>query len=194
VSSISVWYLMRASGVVSTLLLTGVFALGVATTKRWHPARLPRFVTAALHRNVALLAVVFTAVHVATAVADPYAQVGIVAAVVPFTAGRSAPWVGLGAAALDLVAALVVSSLLRRHLGLHAWRAFHWAAYLAWPLALAHGLGMGSDTGSLWLQTVSGTCAAVVAGVALWRLGSARAGAKYLDRRVGRAGTDRVAA
>jgi methionine sulfoxide reductase heme-binding subunit len=185
VNSLAVWYLMRASGVVTTILLTAVFSLGIATTKRWQPARLPRFVTTALHRNVSLLAVVFLALHVGTAVVDPYAHVGPAATVVPFTAGRSPLWVGLGAMSLDLMAALVATSLLRRHIGVRAWRAVHWAAYLAWPLALAHGLGMGSDARALWLETISGGCVAVVTGAVLWRLQGARAGSKHLDRRVG---------
>ena len=29
-----VWYLMRASGIVTLILLTGVFVLGIATTNR----------------------------------------------------------------------------------------------------------------------------------------------------------------
>ena len=68
----AIWYVMRGSGVVSLLLLTGVMTLGIATAKRWRPAGRPRFVTAALHRSIALLAVVFVAIHVVTAVLDPY--------------------------------------------------------------------------------------------------------------------------
>jgi hypothetical protein len=36
------WYLMRARRVVSLALLTGVFVLGIATFRRWRPARLLR--------------------------------------------------------------------------------------------------------------------------------------------------------
>ena len=89
-SSLAVWYLMRASGVMSLVLLTAVFALGIATAKRWYPVRLPRFVTAALHRSISLLSVVFLAIHVATAVIDPYAHVGLVATIV-VTALRTSP-------------------------------------------------------------------------------------------------------
>ena len=184
-NSLAVWYLMRASGVVTTILLTVVFSLGIATTKRWQPARLPRFVTVALHRNVSLLAVLFLALHVGTAVVDRYAHVGPAAVFVPFTAGNRPLWVGLGAMSLDLIAALVATSLLRRHIGLRAWRVAHWAAYLAWPLALVHGLGMGSDTKAVWLESISGACVAVVTGVVLWRLHGAGTGTKHLDRRVG---------
>ncbi len=184
-SSLAIWYLMRASGVVTTVLLTGVLSLGIATTKRWHAGRLPRFVTVALHRNISLLAVVFLAIHVVTAVVDPYAHVGLVSTVVPFTAGRSALWVGLGTISLDLVAALVLSSVLRRFIGLRVWRLIHWAAYLAWPVALLHGLGIGSDSGTLWLQAISGVCVAIVAGVVVWRLKGIGGAPKHLEPQSG---------
>ena len=169
-SSLAVWYLMRASGVVSLVLLTAVFALGIATAKRWHPVRLPRFVTAALHRSISLLSVVFLAIHVVTALIDPYAHVGLVATIVPFTAGSNPLWVGLGTVSLDLVVALIVSSLLRRHIGPRAWKAIHWLAYLSWPVALAHTIGSGSDATTLWLRIVGGLSIAVIGAVVAWRL------------------------
>ena len=181
-SSNAVWYLMRASGVVSLVLLTAVFVLGIATFRRWRPARSPRFVTASLHRSLSLLAVVFVAVHVVTAVVDPYAAVGIAAAVVPFVAGRSAFWVGLGALSLDALAALIVWSLLRARLAPAAWRLVHRAAYLCWPLALAHGFGMGSDASSPWLEAVGVVCIVSVAAGVLWRIAAPRTG-KHLEPR-----------
>ncbi len=181
-ASRAVWYLMRSSGVVSLVLLTGVFVLGVATFRRWRPARTPRFVTASLHRTVSLLAVVFLTVHVVTAVADPYAVVGVAATVVPFVAGRSALWVGLGALSLDLVVALIASSLLRARVVTRVWRGIHWLAYLALPLALAHSFGMGSDAGSLWLEAIGGACIAAVCASVLWRVGASR-DAKHLEPR-----------
>src|SRR5207302_4991126 len=59
-----VWYLMRASGVVTLILLTAVFVLGVMTTSRWRARRLPGFAALSLHRSVSLLSVLFLAVHV----------------------------------------------------------------------------------------------------------------------------------
>src|SRR2546430_17311440 len=110
------------------------------------------------------LSVVFVGIHVVTAVVDPYAAVGVVAVVVPFVGAGNPFWVGLGAVSLDLVAALIVSSLLRRHLGYRAWRAIHWVAYLSWPVALAHGLGMGTDAASLWVIAGAIACIATATG------------------------------
>ncbi len=174
------WYLMRASGVITLLLLTGVFVLGIATTKRWRSRSLPGFAVVSLHRSISLLAVVFLGVHIVTSLVDPYAAVGVAAVVVPFVAGKSAFWVGLGAVSLDLTLALIVTSLLRARIGLRVWRAVHWAAYLSWPLALFHSVGMGSDAGTLWLRGVGALCVAAVGAAVVWRWQRAAAG-KHLE-------------
>jgi methionine sulfoxide reductase heme-binding subunit len=178
---VTVWYLMRASGVVSLLLLTAVFLLGIATTKRWRARTLPGFAAVGLHRSIALLSVVFLLVHVVTAVVDSYAVVSVASVFVPFVAGRSAFWVGLGALSLDLVAALIVTSLLRHRLSLKVWRGVHWATYLAWPLAIGHSLGIGSDTGMLWLRALAGACVAAVAAAVAVRFARAGAARKHVE-------------
>jgi methionine sulfoxide reductase heme-binding subunit len=158
----ALWYLGRGTGVVSLLLLTLVVALGVATRAGRPVPGLSRFATAALHRSASLLAVALLAVHVLTLLFDPYAQLSLLALVLPFTAGAQPFWYGLGAVALDLVAALVLTSLLRVRIGLRAWRGVHWLAYAAWPVALAHALGSGSDAGSGWMLGLVGGCVVAV--------------------------------
>ena len=164
------WYLMRATGAVSLLLLTIVVALGIATSTRLRPRGIPMYVATAVHRNAALLAVVFLGIHVVSAVIDPMASVQVIAVVVPLTSAWAPLWVGLGAVALDLVGALVVTSLLRRRLPHALWRRIHWAAYAAWPLALAHGVGAGTDRATEWMRVVVALCVALVGAALAWRV------------------------
>jgi sulfoxide reductase heme-binding subunit YedZ len=162
------WYLIRSSGVVLLVLLTAVMVLGISSSNRWQLGRQPRFVTPALHRSLSLLSVAFVAVHVVTTLLDRYAGVSLAAVFLPFAPAANAFWIGLGALSLDLIAALVVTSLLRRRLGYTRWRATHWFAYLCWPLGFAHSVGMGSDAGTSWFQVVAFAClgAVVVAAAA----------------------------
>jgi methionine sulfoxide reductase heme-binding subunit len=160
------WYLIRSSGVVSLVLLTLVMALGIGTTNRWRLGRRPRFATPALHRNLSLLSVVFVSIHVVTTLIDPYATVSLLATVFPFARAANAFWVGLGALSLDVMVALVITSLLRARLGFRAWRATHWLAYASWPLAFAHSVGMGSDAATPWFRALAiGSLATVVLAV-----------------------------
>lgn len=164
------WYATRATGLVTLLLLTTSMLLGLLTAGRFTSQRWPRFLTMGFHRNVSLLAVVFLALHVGTTLADSYVSIPIAAAFVPFASPYKTGWLALGAVALDLLAALLVTSLLRDRIGFRAWRRLHWLAYACWPAALAHGLGAGTDGRTLWVSATSLTCIAAVAAAVTWRL------------------------
>lgn len=164
------WYLMRASGFVALVLLTLVMIAGVVNARRFATPRWPRAVTALLHRNVALLAVSFLAVHVATAALDSYVAVGWLAVVLPFASPWGRLWVGLGTASVDTILALVVTSLVRGRLSYRSWRAVHWLAYACWPLAMIHGFTAGTDTGTGWARGVYVISLVAVAGAVGWRL------------------------
>jgi sulfoxide reductase heme-binding subunit YedZ len=159
---------------VSLVLLTASVGLGVSELVRFARPNWPRFVVAALHRNVSLLATAFLAVHITTAVADSFASIRITDVLVPFIGVYRPFWLGLGTLAFDLILALVITSLLRERLGFRAWRAVHWAAYAAWPLALVHGLGTGSDTRVRWAAAINVLCLAVVLAAVLTRVGWTR--------------------
>jgi methionine sulfoxide reductase heme-binding subunit len=173
------WYATRAAGLVTLLLLTASVLLGVLTAGRFANEKWPRFLTVGLHRNLSLLAVAFLAIHVATTVVDTYTSIPAAAAFVPFISSYKTVWLGLGAIALDLFTALILTSLARLRLGHRSWRAVHWVAYACWPVALAHGIGIGTDRSRVWVSGLTLACAATVATAAAWRLATAaRAGAR----------------
>ena len=186
------WFATRGAGVVSLLLFTAVTCLGLLTVVRWQSGSWPRFLTAELHRNLALLSLVFLGAHIATAIMDPFTSLGLVAALIPFASSYRPLWVGLGVIAIDLIVALIVTSLLRERIGQRAWRTIHWASYAAWPLALVHGLGAGSDAFAPWLLAIQGGCSVAVGGALLWRLAVARSNRSRLRGAVA-AGGPRVA-
>lgn len=170
----ALWFLSRATGLVTLLLLTATVVLGAGHAARSSSERWPRFAVAAVHRNLSLLALSFLAVHVSTAIIDPYAGLRWVDAVVPFVSGYHPFFLGLGTLALDLLVALVATSLLRHHVGTRGWRLLHRSAYLLWPLAVVHGLGIGGeDSGLLWVQALNALCVLAVAAAVLRRLRAA---------------------
>jgi sulfoxide reductase heme-binding subunit YedZ len=159
---------------VSLLLLTASVALGVVETVRFASPRWPRFVLAALHRNVSLLATAFLGAHILTAIADSFAPIRIVDAFIPFVGSYRPFWLGLGTLSFDLMLALVVTSLLRERIGYPAWRVVHWTAYACWPIALLHGLGTGTDTRLGWAILINVGCLITVLAAVLVRVGWTR--------------------
>jgi len=164
------WYATRGAGVVTLILLTVSVCLGILTQVRWRTLGLPRFVVAGLHRNVTLLAVAFLGIHVATAVADTYARIGVRDVFIPFASGYRPIWLGLGTLACDLLIAVVLTSLLRARIGYRVWRMTHWLAYASWPLALVHSLGTGSDARFGWMAVLAVACLIAVVAAVLVRI------------------------
>jgi predicted ferric reductase len=181
-SSTALWYASRATGVVALVLLTVVVLLGIMVSQRRRLPGLPRFATTSLHRSMSLLAVTFIAVHVVTAVADPYVTIGIAAAVIPFTSPYEPLWLGLGAISLDMIVALIGTSLARARIGRRTWRAVHWLAYACWPVAVLHGVGSSTDMRAGWLLTLTICCAAAVLMTVSWRIGNAIAAPRLAER------------
>ncbi len=183
--STAFWYASRATGIVSLLLLTAVFALGILVNRQGRLPGLPRFAVAGLHRNISLLAVAFLFVHVVTAVADTYVSIPLLSGVIPFASGYERFWLGLGAVSVDLMLAMIITSLLRGRLNRTLWRAVHLLAYLSWPVALAHSIGSSRDMQHGKLLALGVGCALVIVAATGWRL-------VHAARQVPRAG--RVAA
>jgi methionine sulfoxide reductase heme-binding subunit len=181
-ASTALWYASRATGVVALVLLTLVLLLGILVNRRRPLPGLPRFATPSLHRSLSLLAVAFVAVHVVTAIADPYVTIGVVAVLIPFSSPYKPFWLGLGAISLDLVIALIGTSLLRARVGRRVWRAIHWLAYASWPIALAHSVGASTDLRSGWLLWLAIGCIVAVACAVSWRVASGVAARRTAGR------------
>lgn len=165
------WFANRGTGVVLLLLLTLTTLLGVLATRGDAGRGMPRFVTQAFHRNVSLIAVAMLVAHVVTAVVDTYVDISWWQAVVPFFGATYKPlWLGLGTLALDLMIAIVATSLIRHRLPHRPWRILHVSAYACWGLSLAHGIGIGTDAGTAWGLWTGVGCAALVALAAIYRI------------------------
>jgi sulfoxide reductase heme-binding subunit YedZ len=180
----ALWYFGRGFGVSALVLFSLVVVLGILTRAGRPLPGLPRVTVSTVHRTASLAALLFLALHVTTLLLDPFAQLRVVDVVVPFLAAYRPLWQGLGTLALDLVVVLVASSLLRHRLGLRAWRVLHWLAYLCWPFAVAHAVGIGTDNRSGWLLGVVTACVLAVLAAVGWRFTSRRFAAPVPPARV----------
>jgi sulfoxide reductase heme-binding subunit YedZ len=166
------WYTTRSTGAVALVLLTLTVVLGVIDVKRLSTSTWPRFVLDGLHRNLALLTIVFLVLHIVTSVLDSFAPIALSDSVVPFIGSYRPFWLGLGAVSFDLLLAVTITSLLRRRVGHRLWRQAHWLSYPAWPVALLHGFGTGSDVKAGWMLLLSLACLGAVLVSVLVRIAS----------------------
>jgi sulfoxide reductase heme-binding subunit YedZ len=153
------WYATRGAGVVSLVLLTSVVVLGIASAMRWQTTSWPRFLTTGFHRNLALATLLFLALHIVTAVVDPFTALGWQAALIPFSSSYRRFWLGLGVVAVYLLLAIAVTR-----------RLVHWLAYLMWPVAVIHGIGTGTDPRFAWMLVIEAVCIGSVLAAVAWRV------------------------
>ncbi len=168
-SSINLWYATRATGIVALVLLSATVTLGILTAGRARSA-LPAFARADIHRRISALTVVFLAIHVVTSVVYSYVHIRWSTIVVPFTSSYHSFWLALGTIGVDLFLAVAISSALRQHISARSWRVLHWLAYLSWPVAVAHSLGMGTDTELDWVLGLVALCITSVVVATAWRI------------------------
>lgn len=164
------WFVARATGFVSLMLITLSLVLGIGSSTRMATAGWPRFVTQALHRNVSLFVLVLLALHIAAVIIDDFVTITIADSFIPFVSSYRPIWLSLGVLSSDLLIALAVTSELRHRIGYGTWRAIHWTAYLCWPLAIVHSLGTGTDTRKGWAVWIVVACVALVLLSVAWRI------------------------
>ena len=155
--------LEACSGELALLALTVAVVLGVAATERHILPAATRVTAQLVHRAVALIAVGFLIVHILLETVSD--QAGPLAAVLPFSDARDRLYLGLGTIASDLVIAIIGTSVARMRYARSAhpqlWRMVHRSIYVAWPLAILHGILEGG--GPVWAAWTYGICAALVA-------------------------------
>jgi sulfoxide reductase heme-binding subunit YedZ len=162
------WYTSRATGILSIVLLTVVLVLGMVTSGRRNPHGESATVVMALHRWLSLGMLVFLGAHITTAVVETYVSIDAISALLPFTSSYQTVWVGLGTLAFDVLLAVMVSSLLRHRLSERTWRRVHLLSYAMWPMAVVHGLVLGTGDEPL-LRGTTLLCLLVGVAAVFWR-------------------------
>jgi len=164
------WVTTRAAGYTSFALLTASVALGLLLSSQWRSTRWPRFATTELHRFVTLLTLVFIAIHVTVALLDRFIRFRLIEVLVPFINHYRPLWTGLGIIAAYLATAVWLSTWLQRWIGYQWWRRMHYATFAVYLAAAVHGMGSGSDSGSVWSWAIYLTSFALVGGLLGLRL------------------------
>jgi sulfoxide reductase heme-binding subunit YedZ len=164
------WYITRAAGFTTYVLLTVTVVLGLLVQTRLMDALVARWQSFDLHQFTALLALAFLALHVLSLLGDQYYTFHPSQLLVPFTAPYRPADVALGVVTMYLLVIIVGSFYLRRYIGYQTWRAIHYATFGAYILALGHGILSGTDSGQPWAMLLYASTGLLVLGLTLWRM------------------------
>src|SRR5262249_19684751 len=156
------WYTARAGGIVAWVLLALSVLWGLAlSTKALGQRARPNWLLD-LHRFLGGLALVFTGVHVVAIMADSYVHFGLVEVLVPFTGTWHPAAVAWGIVGLYLLAAVEITSLLRRRISKRVWRATHFLSFPLFAVTTVHALSAGTDAATLPLRAAIASAAVAV--------------------------------
>ena len=171
VSSVqALWYVTRAAGLLSYLLLWLATAWGIAVSSKMVEPVLQGVFTYDFHQFLSLLAIGFVVLHVVVLLADRYLPFSIAAILVPFVAPYRPVWVGIGVIGFYLMLLVSVTFSIRRHIGMKAFRAIHLISYVTYVFAAIHGLMAGTDSPLLTTQLMYAGTALVIVFLTTYRI------------------------
>jgi methionine sulfoxide reductase heme-binding subunit len=164
------WFVARGAGLSALILLSLSTTLGALVSRHGDPAR--RYLVQYLHRACAALGLTVLALHIATILADSFANVGWSGALIPFAAGYRPTAVALGSLAAYTFIGVSLLGLARGRMAAspraaRVWRALHAMAYVGWIAAMLHGFTSGTDSSVVWVRGIYLACLAAVA-TSIW--------------------------
>jgi DMSO/TMAO reductase YedYZ heme-binding membrane subunit len=169
------WYVARASGLLAWALLGAGVLWGLALSTNVLRNRPRQAWLLDLHRFLGAAALVLTAVHVGSIVADTYTHFGLVEVLVPFTGSWHPGAVAWGIAGLYLLVAVELTSLLRARLPRRAWHTVHLLSFPLFATATIHLLSAGTDRHAGLVRGAVVVVTGAVAAVTLVRTAGQRA-------------------
>jgi hypothetical protein len=139
------WYVVRASGFVSFVLLWWVMFTGLAI----HIPILKKIIepeySMSMHRWISVQAILFAAIHGAGLLFDKFMHFSFAAVFVPFVADFKPELVALGIFGFYLMIILTLTSYFRRHIYFGVWRVVHYFNIVLYAIVVAHALLLGTD-------------------------------------------------
>jgi DMSO/TMAO reductase YedYZ heme-binding membrane subunit len=151
VSSTSLWYIARSSGIVATVLAVLALMWGLLFSSRETGSRLRPAWWLDLHNWLGGLTLAFTIVHVVAIFADSDAGIGLAQVFVPGAAKFGTTAITWGVLAMYVFAVVTFTSWgrVKRRMSRRVWHWIHLTSVFAVIVAGLHAYQIGTDRDSL---------------------------------------------
>ncbi len=163
------WWVSRATGIVALVCMAASVVWGLLLHSRFLGSTATASSLNDLHRWLAGLTVASTLAHMGALVADSFVTFTVVDLIVPFASEWQPGPVAWGIASFWLLAAVQITSMLRRHLPQKIWRGVHLLSYLALVAGAVHGITAGTDADRPAVVIGLAGITTLVVGLTAWR-------------------------
>ena len=164
------WLFVRLFAFLAYFAVAGSVIYGLLLSTKLLDAIAHRPVNFTLHQDLAAIGLGLAGIHAVLLGLDHAYPFSIVQMLVPGLAPHAPLAVAVGQVTLYLMAIVIASFYVRRHIGQRAWRTLHYVTFLAFAGATGHGIMAGSDSGSGWAQMVYLVPAVAVAFLLTYRI------------------------
>jgi predicted ferric reductase len=164
------WYMARSAGVVAYLLLWGSVAWGIMVSSKLLNAVLKPLTAYELHQFLSILALIVGVFHGLILLGDSYIRFSLLDILIPFKSSYQPFWVGLGTLGLYVMAILVASFYVKKHIGHRAWRVLHYSSFGVWIMITLHSVMAGTDSTLPLMQLLYIVAIVSVGGLLVYRI------------------------
>jgi hypothetical protein len=166
------WYLVRAFGLISVVLLVILIIFGIGmitgfTFRFWEPVK-----AWAIHKAIAIAFIFSLAGHIFFLLFDSFQRYTLKMIFIPFAGSI---WLTFGILGMYLLIIITISSLIIIDTKKYLWKIIHLSSYLAIIFVFFHALNMGTDLKHGWLRIswiIIGFIIAIGIIMRLWRAGT----------------------
>lgn len=164
------WYIARATGLESYLLLFLITVLGIGLYTQFIFRVIRSENALVFHKYLSVLTGVVLATHMGALLFDKFMQFSAYEVLVPFVSHYRNAYTSIGIFGIYLFVIIVATSLLIRDLYPRLWRKTHYLAYPLFVLGFAHGALIGTDTSSSLIQILYWTTGIIGAALICYRI------------------------
>ena len=148
------WYLARASGITSYLLLFLLMISGTGLTSGYIFKLIGPITAWRVHRVIGITLVAFIALHVITLGMDKFMNFTLTELFLPFTSHFKPLYMGLGTIGLYLLILIILTSIVLIITRYKAWRLIHYLTFPTFIVLFIHGVYTGTDSNTLTMEIV----------------------------------------
>ncbi len=163
------WYLTRASGITAYLLLWTAVAVGLLQSLGMLQGVTAPLANLDVHEHLSLWSLYATVFHAVILLWDSYVPFSLAAITVPMLSAFKPVLVSLGILTFYLGLLVTVTTYLRSRMAASTWRMIHLLSLVAFVMALAHGVLLGTDTSQPLVAYMYRFTGISVAGLAVYR-------------------------
>lgn len=146
------WYLVRAFGLISVVLLTLMILSGIGLITGYTFRIIPPVKAWLVHRFIGLSFLATLAGHIFFLLIDKFVNYSLVQILVPFATNNT--WLTFGIIAFYFILIIIITSLTIMHSKKRLWKLIHYLSYFAFILVFFHALYMGTDLKSGILRII----------------------------------------